>query len=145
MKLDFCVACGATKDLHHHHLVPLAAGGSDTDDNLITLCAEHHARIHGNEKEFATSELIKKRLAEKRERGEIVGNPRYGYKAENHIEVPCEKEQKVIDLARRLKETGMSYRKIAAHLTALGISNRKGNIRWDHKSIMSMLSNDSSS
>jgi hypothetical protein len=38
MKLTFCVACGSTEDLQHHHLVARAKGGSDDDSNLITLC-----------------------------------------------------------------------------------------------------------
>lgn len=34
-----CQACGTDKDLEVHHIRPLAAGGSELDDqNLITLC-----------------------------------------------------------------------------------------------------------
>jgi hypothetical protein len=31
MKLAFCVACGSTDDLQHHHLVTRAEGGSDDE------------------------------------------------------------------------------------------------------------------
>jgi hypothetical protein len=47
MKLDFCVACGGKNDLNHHHLMPRAVGGSDDDDNLVTLCRKCHGRVHG--------------------------------------------------------------------------------------------------
>ena len=46
MKLDFCVLCGTTEKLHHHHVIPRAQGGTDDEDNFITLCYDHHAMIH---------------------------------------------------------------------------------------------------
>ena len=46
MKLDFCVLCGTTENLHHHHVIPKAQGGTDNEDNFITLCYDHHAMIH---------------------------------------------------------------------------------------------------
>ena len=45
MKLAFCVACGSTDDLHHHHLVPRSKGGSDDEANLITLCTGCHDKL----------------------------------------------------------------------------------------------------
>jgi 5-methylcytosine-specific restriction endonuclease McrA len=39
MKFAFCVACLATDDLQHHHLVPREEGGSDDEANLLTLCS----------------------------------------------------------------------------------------------------------
>jgi diadenosine tetraphosphate (Ap4A) HIT family hydrolase len=35
MRLTFCGACGATSDLHHHHIVPRTNG--DDEANLIPL------------------------------------------------------------------------------------------------------------
>ena len=46
MKLTFCAACSSTADLEHHHLIPRSEGGSDEDDNLITLCCGCHAKLH---------------------------------------------------------------------------------------------------
>ena len=34
MKLNFCVQCGATENLHHHHVIPKVKGGSDDEDNI---------------------------------------------------------------------------------------------------------------
>tara|TARA_B100001057_G_scaffold485362_1_gene564971 strand:- start:348 stop:788 length:441 start_codon:yes stop_codon:yes gene_type:complete len=46
MKLNSCVLCGTTEKLHHHHVIPKAQGGTDNEDNFITLCYDHHAMIH---------------------------------------------------------------------------------------------------
>tara|TARA_B000000557_G_scaffold230775_1_gene203729 strand:+ start:780 stop:1220 length:441 start_codon:yes stop_codon:yes gene_type:complete len=46
MKLKFCVLCGTTEKLHHHHVIPRIKGGTDDEDNFITLCHDHHAMIH---------------------------------------------------------------------------------------------------
>lgn len=44
-----CQACGTDvgSDAPIHHIVPLGCGGTNTFRNLITLCEEHHGRIHG--------------------------------------------------------------------------------------------------
>ena len=46
MKLDFCTICGATENLHHHHIIPKARGGDDEETNFITVCYAHHEMIH---------------------------------------------------------------------------------------------------
>ena len=38
--------CAETKWTHQHHVIPREHGGSDTAENLITLCAGHHRAIH---------------------------------------------------------------------------------------------------
>ena len=45
MKFDYCVACGSTDDLQHHHLVTRSEGDSDDERNLITLCDPCHAKL----------------------------------------------------------------------------------------------------
>lgn len=52
MITEFCVICGATSNLHVHHIIPKGSvlkPKADYDDptNLLTLCATHHAWIHG--------------------------------------------------------------------------------------------------
>ena len=46
MKLNFCVLCGSKKELHHHHVIPKVKGGTDDEDNFMTLCEKHHEAIH---------------------------------------------------------------------------------------------------
>ena len=41
-----CQCCGSRKDLHVHHLVRRSELGSDALENLITLCAGCHRRVH---------------------------------------------------------------------------------------------------
>ena len=44
-----CQICGATENLHVHHWKPLGMGGSeekDVPENMITLCAECHEKVH---------------------------------------------------------------------------------------------------
>ena len=43
-----CRQCGATSDLHLHHIVPRSSGGSDAIDNMTYLCADCHRALHGN-------------------------------------------------------------------------------------------------
>lgn len=46
-----CVICGNTKheDLHIHHKIKYRLGGSNERDNLIVLCKNCHAQLHGLE------------------------------------------------------------------------------------------------
>jgi hypothetical protein len=49
VRLNFCVTCGRTEGLEHHHLVPRVRGGSDDETNLFTLCDSCHGKIHGED------------------------------------------------------------------------------------------------
>jgi 5-methylcytosine-specific restriction endonuclease McrA len=41
-----CQACGSMQHLQVHHLKLRSQSGGDEEKNLITLCAECHARMH---------------------------------------------------------------------------------------------------
>jgi 5-methylcytosine-specific restriction endonuclease McrA len=41
-----CQACGRRQHLQVHHLQFRSQSGGDEEQNLITLCAECHARFH---------------------------------------------------------------------------------------------------
>jgi 5-methylcytosine-specific restriction endonuclease McrA len=41
-----CQTCGSSDDLQVHHLCSRSRLGDDTDENLITLCADCHSDIH---------------------------------------------------------------------------------------------------
>ena len=42
-----CKFCGSVSDLSVHHIIPLAAGGDSTLDNLRVLCHACHQKEHG--------------------------------------------------------------------------------------------------
>ena len=44
-KIKRCELCGSTKGLEVHHILPICAGGSDTEDNYIALCFSCHAKL----------------------------------------------------------------------------------------------------
>ena len=41
-----CRYCKTRNNLHSHHIVFRSHGGSDTTQNEITLCSEHHDAVH---------------------------------------------------------------------------------------------------
>ena len=42
-----CALCGSTRHLQIHHYIPRGKGGRDIPQNLITLCSDCHALVHG--------------------------------------------------------------------------------------------------
>jgi len=46
-----CQLCGTLSNLEVHHKEFRSQSGDDSDENLITLCAECHALIHNRKKE----------------------------------------------------------------------------------------------
>jgi 5-methylcytosine-specific restriction endonuclease McrA len=44
-----CQSCGAMSNLEIHHRKFRSHSGSDSEENLITLCAACHAAVHGQE------------------------------------------------------------------------------------------------
>ena len=46
MKYSFCVICNTTKNIEHHHIIPVCKGGTDHEHNILSLCVEHHGMIH---------------------------------------------------------------------------------------------------
>jgi 5-methylcytosine-specific restriction endonuclease McrA len=44
-----CQICGSMQQLQVHHLKFRRQSGGDEEQNLITLCAECHLRIHSND------------------------------------------------------------------------------------------------
>ena len=42
-----CALCDSTKYIQIHHCVPRGKGGTNSIQNLITLCSDCHAMAHG--------------------------------------------------------------------------------------------------
>ena len=43
-----CATCGGTDDIELHHIIPLAAGGTNDYYNLVYLCHNCHMKLHHN-------------------------------------------------------------------------------------------------
>ncbi len=90
-------------------------------------------------------DLIKARtraaMAEKRKAGHRIGEVPFGWSlaADGKLE-PVPAEQEILDLIRELRESGVSLRRIANQLTDLGIVTKKGNAKWSHSTVQSVLS-----
>ena len=73
MKLTFCVLCGTTEGLEHHHAVPKSKGGTNDESNLITLCGAHHGALHYMSNRADISALTKAALAKLKDSGVKLG------------------------------------------------------------------------
>lgn len=79
-------------------------------------------------------------LAAKRRAGRLTGEVPFGWMADdngNLIEVAT--EQEILGLIRRLRDEGMSLRRIAAILTESNVTTKKGRAAWSHTSVKSIL------
>lgn len=59
---NVCEKCGSEDGIEVHHKIPLIEGGSDTEDNFISLCYECHKKEH----ELNRSELTKRGIEKAR-------------------------------------------------------------------------------
>lgn len=115
-----CFECGDPKD-HDHHVVPLSRGGTKT----IPLCSRCHGLAH--HKRMTTSQLTRDVMARKRARGEYLGGSvPFGFTRKGNQIIVASKESEEVTHIARLRAEGMSYRSIAADLTARGVRTRKG-------------------
>ncbi len=42
-----CQSCGSMSNLEVHHMEFRSHSGEDSEENLVTLCAACHAKVHG--------------------------------------------------------------------------------------------------
>lgn len=116
-----CFECGETGELQDHHVIPRSRGGQKT----VPLCLVCHGKVH--QKDFSTSSLVKRRMAELRSHGKRYGSIPYGKKLVDGALASCEQEHRVIQIAQLLRHTeGMTLRQIASELYEAGYRNREG-------------------
>lgn len=107
-------ALGASRRTSEH--APAEAWSRDT-----LALARAHERV-------ALRARFRAAVAERRARGERVGNPPFGFRVAGdgvHVE-PDPREQEIAATVRQLHDEGLSQRKIAAVLTARGVTGRTG-------------------
>ena len=105
---------------------------------LTAALAEMERRIIG--------ERTKEALAYKRSRNEKTGGDiPYGFNlTENRLLVENEDEQGVIRLIHRLKQQGLSLRKISKKLEQEGFKTKRGNGHWHPQTVSAILKRTSS-
>lgn len=54
-----CIKCGAKAQIEVHHVKPIALGGTNRDDNLITLCFDCHRESHRREAKVPSPKVLK--------------------------------------------------------------------------------------
>ncbi len=76
-----CMLCGTTEGLAVHHIIPIADGGTDTIDNMITLCDKHHYLYHHwpEDESFGTRKLLIKSMDKKAHDGYAQYKAPFGY------------------------------------------------------------------
>lgn len=55
---DECRICGSEDNLHVHHIIPVMAGGTNEQWNLITLCECCHGTVESRTREFTEPILV---------------------------------------------------------------------------------------
>lgn len=69
---NFCFNCESTEDLHMHHIVPLALGGTNRITNMAMLCVDCHSKVHGRNS-LHYIELQREGIEEAKKRGVYKG------------------------------------------------------------------------
>jgi len=127
MKLPFCVACLASEDLHHHHLVPKSKGGQDAETNLITLCHSCHKKLHGMTGEWGNHrDLTKAGMNKLKDSGGTWTRRLYGWDFKNGKATKNKREQQAIKLMLKLKDQGLKNQQIRDELHAKNFFAKNG-------------------
>ena len=118
MKMEFCVLCGSKESIEHHHIVPKSIGGTDDEENLLTLCSKHHVKIHLlSDTRIHSANLIREAKRRNKNSGLFLGGRiPFGYCLVNNKLVRNEKEQKIIKDIISKHQAGMTLRELVKYL-----------------------------
>jgi hypothetical protein len=119
-----CFECDEPAE-HHHHVVPVVAGGTRT----VPLCARCHGLVHGIN--YGTNHIgaTIAGIANARARGVTLGAPRL-------LARPA--MAAAVERARALRASGLSLRDVVAALNAEGVASAKGGV-WHVKTLRAAL------
>jgi DNA invertase Pin-like site-specific DNA recombinase len=85
-----------------------------------------------------TGERTKAVLDGKKNRGEFVGKPRFGYKSAGKSLAIDTTQQRVVQIISDLSSQGLSYRAVAQQLNAQNILTKQSKC-WTHKQVSSIM------
>jgi site-specific DNA recombinase len=140
------------------HTIELADKLAKADANLVSLTEQLDTtsaagrmvfRMLATLAEFERDQIAertKSALSHKKQRSERVGTVPFGSDlAADGIRLEVNtKELEAIDLINELRAAGLSLRDIANELEARGISTKKGNAKWTHTAVKSILNRKAS-
>lgn len=153
-----CQRCGEADHLHVHHIHALSDGGSDTIDNVVTLCDTCHYGWHHRfegwisfptfmseplkGREYSHSKRLRAAKSIRRKKGVFTGgHVPYGFKIENRLNEEGERERILvphpeqypnIERIQTLRREGQSFRTIYETLLADGVTGLTINIVKHH-------------
>ena len=135
-----CANCESTGELHIHHIVPIALGGSNKVTNLVRLCTGCHAKAHGGLSlvEKAAETLTQRASEGRRARGSIP----LGY---IYVDDRFEVDESVAYIVRFIfslrYKSEYSTLNIAEILNYMAIDTVRGASKWSHPAIKRILDN----
>jgi DNA invertase Pin-like site-specific DNA recombinase len=145
---DVGVAVSIEKEAAGAKARVLCADGANGEDDALRrgiddlMSAEELRRIRRRTRDA---------LAVKKARGEVTGQPRYGYRASHLLRdnpsvapslIVVESEQRCLARARELDAAGLSYAQIGKQLAAEGFFNREGR-PWVKQRLCKLLGQNS--
>lgn len=133
MRVDFCVFCGARKNIEHHLVVPLADGGKDEPENTLTACGKHRGLVQCVRATASQSELTRKGLEAARARGVKLGSgsPEVGARVAGDARRALARERDkalLAELAGGTLEEQATWLNTAGYRTAQGKLFSKGTV-----------------
>lgn len=139
-----CCNCDSTDDLHIHHIVPLALGGTNRISNLAVICSTCHRKSHGIYREYNHKELVMAGKKTAKDNGRwSAGRMLYGYVSGN-------KKGEVLVSADEAEVVRMIYRwkyvyqlrlvEICEILTMMAINTRRESTKWEISTVNQILS-----
>lgn len=143
-KYKKCANCGSEENIEIHHIVPLIVGGTNKKSNLVALCQDCHAKIHGLKRE-GNKNGVSIGMINSAKNGSILvpGTGIYGYDYDgvNNKLVPNPSEVAVVNKIFDLYLQGFGTRSIAKYLNNNNILTKRGR-KWGEGTVNDILKNE---
>jgi hypothetical protein len=138
-----CCNCDSTDDLHVHHIVPLALGGTNKITNLAVVCGSCHARAHGFDRTYNHTQSVIDGQRRTMDSGRwSTGLPAYGYTVgiARGVIVINESEAEIVRLVYRWRYvTKLKLTDIVDALNGMAINGRYEGSAWNSSTITQIL------
>lgn len=134
-----CFECGATEDIHQHHVVPRLRGGAKT----IPLCYRCHLKAHGQDgKGLNHSLLVKQGMERAKKRGVNLGNASAEFRMKGHAanrKRGLQTVRKYGPMLSKLQKEGRTMQEVAVFLNKTFVPTPSGKGVWDSPRVCRLL------